>query len=543
MASSDSVATVALVISIIALIVTSAQLLSQIFATAEGHRRCQPSVIGSWATLTRRRWRWSSFRFETIVTTPEIVLRPFHIKKASPYLLEPHDQSTSFEELIDNSFEGSGEELVCWIHLLNQIKRGVESDRRAVFLRDGVYHQSAAIDDHRGTHTIPCILLKKRSWDFMPPEVVRPFASTTVTDIAILALRMGMSWRIFKPEEGQMEAEGNGHVLSSTLIRALGTLLRYVRDEGAPFYKIKSYLRPPGHRSSAGGLLVETDQADKMWFGILPGNTSVLGRDGNLDFPIGDLESIYAILDKMDPSGEASGALKETAPSLYGFTDIIPMLAPWMRQSGTMVNILPRVTSDVRGSTTESPAHHLFRSRLEMRARVARDSSPLIESVRQEWETLNEDYADEWQGENGSFKSERYILAFLDVLEAKYDWTTDYFVQIMAKTPGPFYHELVKVHLTRAASVRKRIPADRLANQSPSKPSWVVDSMGLYWDDIEYYQLEMSERGYTDHALVADAWIMLMFRAFLWSRAHDFDSRVGTLPSRYLYSQLPVYIG
>ena len=68
------VATTALVVSLIALLVASGQLTQQIFGTAEGYRRCQESVIGPWAHFKHRRFRFSELRMETQFMTPKIFL-------------------------------------------------------------------------------------------------------------------------------------------------------------------------------------------------------------------------------------------------------------------------------------------------------------------------------------------------------------------------------------------------------------------------------------------------------------------------------------
>ena len=64
----------ALALSLIALICSTAALLCQHVATADGYRRCQPSVLGPWATLTRSRWNWSRFGFERLFVVPEFVI-------------------------------------------------------------------------------------------------------------------------------------------------------------------------------------------------------------------------------------------------------------------------------------------------------------------------------------------------------------------------------------------------------------------------------------------------------------------------------------
>jgi hypothetical protein len=74
----DSVALTALVVSLIALFTTVGQLLQQYFATADGFRRCQPSVMGLWARRTRLRFRWREFRFETVFVIPRITYGPLH---------------------------------------------------------------------------------------------------------------------------------------------------------------------------------------------------------------------------------------------------------------------------------------------------------------------------------------------------------------------------------------------------------------------------------------------------------------------------------
>ena len=74
MANDTTLSVAALVVALVALLTTLGQLLQQYFATADGYRRCQSSVIGPWAKRTRLRWRWSEFRFETLFTTPTISL-------------------------------------------------------------------------------------------------------------------------------------------------------------------------------------------------------------------------------------------------------------------------------------------------------------------------------------------------------------------------------------------------------------------------------------------------------------------------------------
>ena len=198
--STDSnVAVVALAVALVALIFTIGQLLGQYFATADGYRRCQPSVMGLWAKRTRLRWRWSQFRFETLFTTPEILLR------------EPHHQNSyEREKLLDNcewitgsqesrkrtllpSSDGvdNGEELVCWlpfIRSLHELEASLE--RRQCYVSSPSRYSIELLR--------PAIKFRERSWDFMSSDIIRPHAITNVSDIAILVRRLGMTWEDFR---------------------------------------------------------------------------------------------------------------------------------------------------------------------------------------------------------------------------------------------------------------------------------------------------------------------------------------------------------
>ncbi|RYN53688.1 hypothetical protein AA0118_g9518 [Alternaria tenuissima] len=76
MVSETDVATAALAIAISALVIAAGQLIAQLFSTADGYRRCQPSVIGDWYKLVELKFRWSSFRYEVKVTTPHFEILP-----------------------------------------------------------------------------------------------------------------------------------------------------------------------------------------------------------------------------------------------------------------------------------------------------------------------------------------------------------------------------------------------------------------------------------------------------------------------------------
>jgi len=194
-----NVAVAALTVALIALIGTSGQLLGQYFATADGYRRCQPSVMGPWAKRTRLRWRWSQFRFETLFTTPEILLSSFWIDQHQRRVPEtsrddlewvvgsPASQEKTM--MVSPYVDCRTDEMVCWLPLLRSLHRHEWELQRL-----GCYNGRQPSVRLAG----PAIRFGERSWDFMPVDIVRPHAIANVSDIAVLARRLGMTWGDFR---------------------------------------------------------------------------------------------------------------------------------------------------------------------------------------------------------------------------------------------------------------------------------------------------------------------------------------------------------
>jgi hypothetical protein len=69
-----------------------------------------------------------------------------------------------------------------------------------------------------------------RSWDFMPVEIVRPFASTTIGCLVSIIHRLNFTWIKFDLDEGIVHATGRGRGISTSRIRGLGIVVEYVRN-------------------------------------------------------------------------------------------------------------------------------------------------------------------------------------------------------------------------------------------------------------------------------------------------------------------------
>jgi hypothetical protein len=287
MSSADNLAVTALVVSLVALLVTLGQLLQQYFATADGYRRCQVSVMGRWAERTRLRWRWRQFRFETMYTTPEIFISGANLGHEDeilvlgdtvPRRLTLATEAVSLESTLERSTSVgmvhssrqaenaedqpqsqkfsmhhykrdrnlavsrssrtrsplaayNSDELVCWLPMLHWIHEATRASFESVEIPNPEVPSETTPQSLLVWRRYPAIVMQERSWDFQPPDVIRPLAKSTVSTIAILARRMGMRWKDFRPEEGIMRAEGHSHIITQLWLEVWASSCSIIRSK------------------------------------------------------------------------------------------------------------------------------------------------------------------------------------------------------------------------------------------------------------------------------------------------------------------------
>ena len=260
------VAIVALIFSVIVGLVITSQLLAQIFSTAEGQRKCSSSLLGLWSknptTGTRRKWRWSEARFETKFVTPEILLDTsalpgqdesddaLHKEIWSRFSYTSRTKMSSKRKTM--SVLGADIELdvvlsictsvddapdmVSWLNFLAFLRLET-SEAKIQALPDEPSEKSNASTSPPGRapepqidsleYSWPRIKYHLHSWDFMPPNAPKPFATITVHDLAVIVKRTGMVWKTFDLKNGNVGAEGGTHILTGTLIQGMGLVLEY----------------------------------------------------------------------------------------------------------------------------------------------------------------------------------------------------------------------------------------------------------------------------------------------------------------------------
>ena len=447
----------------------------------------------------------------------------------------------------DILFHSRSDERVCWLSFLASLH--MQEDKLDIL---GCYKN---LRDSRilppPTLVRPALRFREWSWDFMSPDIVRPFAVTNVCDIAVLARRLGMTWKDFRPEDGIMRAEGNRHLITSTVARSIGIILHYMNSRGnkdLPMFEDKRIL-------PSIVTYIPSSEADRMGFGILPGFTHF----GIPDFKMGTIEEVYETMNILDNSGKASTTLRNVrglVPRVtFGFSDLVPLAAPMLRRRGSTVIRLPIPSEYCVGLTCHTEGFMVFHHRLKEYI-SSRDEYPVTPQTRwvlRKYEELAQ--YPEWEDEvlaNDQCNSRN--LRFLEDVHTCWDEATDYFYKIQRGSLFKYY-DLMASHIRHAVNywgdawAHLKGEDGKKAHDHYGLRDWIAEGAHMYWDYLPRIVQDIKNKGFDDEALVHEAWFTMMFRAFCWWRCHylnpgqDMIHSPSILPSRYWDSKLPVYIG
>jgi hypothetical protein len=138
---------------------------------------------------------------------------------------------------------------------------------------------------------------KTRSYDFMPPAVTKPYATTTISHLVEMTGMLGMYWKAFDVVKGNVRAEGNGYIITSTLVHGLGLLTTF-SVTGASYFTEKRVI--PFHG------------VKELVFGFVP---SILGY--SLD--LGDLKRVQSTLAALKCREDVITAYKAKKDRAYIF--------------------------------------------------------------------------------------------------------------------------------------------------------------------------------------------------------------------------------
>lgn len=576
MSSTDTyLAIIALIVSVVALTTTVGQLLQQYFATADGYRRCHKSVMGEYGRKTRLHWRWREFRFETIYTTPEIFLvgngSPPRVgqvlltdSKDSRELSLVPDDAAEIDDLFPDyrqlsqfsndprrntenktlkqkkrkvTHRGEQASWVPFMHWLHQ-KSG-ES-----LTPDEKFRDPGGIPPPE--RRLPAVKFRERSWDFHPPDVVRPLAKTTLSDIAVIARRMGMKWKEFRPSDGILRAEGHSQTITSTTVRSLGIVLQFAyTGQGKRLhmsqFNLQKKLVPGSIIPELEEIYIPTASADRLGCGVLR-TEPLLGLP---DLTVSTQKEIVKTLSILDRTGfasaELSKSLKNDPEYTFRVADLVALTTIPARCYGSNLVQVPAPSDNVHGVTTSSIGRRAFRQRLEEYVVVHKgDSGSPTKRALQICYEIGSQYAAWDHTDEYSRQAEQWVVMrdpkYLDLVHQHLRDLT-LLLNTWEQEHTFRYINLLEIHIRIAmfdkegeTSAQRRLGSDYAAD---------VD---VYFNVLPKIIEGMKKTGFHDRQMIVDAWVTMMMRAFCWGAIHFFvpGERV---PIQYFGSQLPVYIG
>ncbi|KAM0194712.1 hypothetical protein ACHAPA_008650 [Fusarium lateritium] len=266
------VAVVALVISVLAFVIAILQAAQQYLATATGFSSCSEAVIGKWAQFARRQMVWSEFRFEVQFEAPVIfVARPGNTrgplgddalaKEERQKIIRLDGSSDNFKytdsvKEYDDKYKKSTQQVVhtadnekaTWCALLMAIVRmeresrewqGKKSAewRKATGPRPPLDSSTPPEESHAHHSLLVCMQRKRRTWDSMPKDFAKPYATTTISHIVEIAGMLGIHWRQFDLNNDQYRAQGNGFVVYGSYTDGLGICFNFQKQGPTWFEK------------------------------------------------------------------------------------------------------------------------------------------------------------------------------------------------------------------------------------------------------------------------------------------------------------------
>jgi hypothetical protein len=502
------------------------------------------------------------FRFETLYSTPEIFLAGDGQPNHAGQVLLLGDENSRQKSLIGakqkprerfNSRKSASQrhrnesystkfpgEMACWVPLLAWIHETTEKSLNQEDYTDAIPFSPLKL---------PAVLIEERSWDFQPPDVLRPLAKVNLSDIAIIARRMGMKWKDFRPSDGVLRAEGHSHIITSTVVRSLGIVLQYSYTGQSE--RLKQYRQNNRSTLATGPLAAEQEEiyiprarADRLGAGVLRGEPKL----GLPDVTVSTQREIVTALRYLDRSGSSSDALSNLLRANPDFrfriADLVAFTVKDIRHFGSRLVQVPAPSDNVDGVTTSPVGRRAFREGLEgyLKAHHGDAGSKTGECLRICQELSNNSiYWDDTTDE--ILRNELWVVkrdsVYLDAVQGHLWALTDLLRDMMSLQPDSQfrYSNLLGAHI-KLAMFLEGGETSALRNL---RPDYKAD-MEEYFAQLPAIIEDMKSTGVSDPCEIVDSWVIMMLRAFCWGACHFFvlGERV---PVETFGSQLPVNIG
>ena len=232
-----------------------------------------------------------------------------------------------------------------------------------------------------------------------------------------------------------------------------------------------------------------------------------------------------------------------------------------IRQNFSSIVRVPQPAGYAIGLTQQQEGFVVFHKRLyDLVAERDAKYEPVSKQTRSildQYAELLHRYGDQWEDQEiCNQRMNDRSMDFLDDLHERHNAATIYFKDLMARYNGTGekfqifrFTDLMYAHIRHAVNYFP--DALERINASPSRArdhygmrvaGWITEGAHIYFDNIPKVVDDMRSKGFDQPEIVEEAWLTMMWKAFLWHRCH-FMVEGARVPSSNWQSRLPVYIG
>ncbi|TLD31072.1 hypothetical protein PspLS_03002 [Pyricularia sp. CBS 133598] len=120
-------------------------------------------------------------------------------------------------------------EKATWVHLLTEFQRMELESSKWMKLEHKWHadkHQLGARQEppFHERELVVAVQAKPRSWDTMPSNIKKPYATSTMCHIVEISAMLGLHWKEFDRSKDKYRAEGNGYLLTGSQVPDLGIM-------------------------------------------------------------------------------------------------------------------------------------------------------------------------------------------------------------------------------------------------------------------------------------------------------------------------------
>ncbi|CAG8973785.1 hypothetical protein HYALB_00006330 [Hymenoscyphus albidus] len=431
--------------------------------------------------------------------------------------------------------------------------------------------------EYAGTkHKIAYLLQRKRRcWDFMPLNITKPFATTTICHWVEIVSMLGLVWVEFDVKKSVLNAEGNGFMVKSEYMPGLGILARFSR------------LSTSNHEENR---IIPCHEIKQLCFGEVP---SVFDdqatKTGRLQFGPGNLESCLSrLLPELAFSDRKLLSQSVERPSVFPYTfELLGMVAKSVHLSGSRFRRLPNpcaaswtphvdfasclktfgshlknsslgdddLTKELQSLFSKGRLYgkYLNDSTLEQKISAYELYADLYNKVKKETYTP----ADKGKDESDHVKEsrKRYNDKHLDLLDTLHE-ALDVVETTLRQNMLKDVRQVLTLHFTAVLSQQDDLEKE-LENATLDNPKEKI-LLAFYFEEIypNVVQAEDWNGRASNGSTASDAstlcsnsdrrsavWLALMFRLWSWMFLHDFNSEDRMIErSEFKNNRLPVYI-